>query len=82
MIPSLVKNDLGNYRVLRGEAIVAYVVLMADGSGWRVKSNTSGRRNARVSQISPRKAFRAYFRSDAWAKPLIEQLPDDDYRLA
>lgn len=70
------------YRIYRGEAVVAFIHLMADGSGWRVRPNTSSRRGQRVSWISPRKAFAAYFRTTPWAKPLIAQLPDDDYRQA
>lgn len=70
------------YRIYRGAAVVAFVHLQADGSGWRVRPNTSSRRGQRVSWISPRKAFTAYYRGAAWAKPLIEQLPDDDYRQA
>lgn len=67
-------------RILRGSAVVAFIHLMADGSGWRVRPNSSARRGQRMSWASPRKAFRAYYRATSWAKPLVAQLPDDDYR--
>lgn len=82
LAPSIVKNEHGNYRIMRGSAIVSVVVLMADGSGWRVQPWGSGRRRSSKSWLSPRAAFESYYRTSPWAKPLIEQLPADDYRKA
>lgn len=82
LTPSIVKNEMGNYRVMRGAAIVGVVVQMSDGSGWRVQPNGAGRRRSSKSWLSPRAAFEAYYRTASWAKPLIDLLPAEDYRKA
>lgn len=77
LIPSVVRTHANTFRILRGDAIVAFVIKDPLG-GWKVRPNTSARRGARTTQPTPRKAFTAYFRSVAWAKPVRDLLPDED----